>query len=121
MLSNRFLRLFSTITKIGNYFGCFSFTFDPVQIKAEHISNRKLKTKILNNQILCVLVAITCLIVSVNEYMYGTINKLLLKALFSYALFYLLLLHSITQNYVDDLVIFTNAMFGFLRYIHGNK
>lgn len=121
MLSNRFFQLFLLISKIGNHFGSFSLRFDPVLVKALHISDQKLETKILINRILCTLVVITCITVTIDEYIYGTINKLLLKALGTYSLFYMLLMHFITQYHIDDLVIFTNAKFGFLRYIHGEK
>lgn len=121
MISNRFFRLFSTITKTGNYFGAFAFAFNQVLAKASHNSSLQLKFKIRLNQILCIFVVLTCLALTTHEYIYGSINKLLLKALFTFALCYVLLIHFISQNYTDDLVIFTNAVFGFLRYVHGKK
>lgn len=73
------------------------------------------------NHMMCIFIVITCLIVSIKEYINGTIDKLLLKAIFSYAVFYILPIRFIAQKYIVDLSIFINATLRFLRYIHGEK
>lgn len=119
MLSNRFLRIFSIAIKTGNYFGSFAFSFDPVKIKASRSVNPMLENKIVRNHVFCIFLVLTCFIVVIKEYLYGTINELLFKFLFFYGIMLMLLIHFVANYYLDDLVLFTNAAFGFLRYIHG--
>lgn len=121
MLSNRFLQIFSILVKIGNCFGSFSFSFDPKLVKASNYSRSKQKTKVYINLFFCILIFLTSFYLTIEEYIYGIINKLLLKALFSYGLLMMLLMYLVTNYHVDDLVLFTNATFGFLRHIQSKK
>ncbi len=121
MLSKRFFFLFSTVVKAGNYFGSFAFTFDPLQMKASLSSNSNLQNKIYINHILCLLAILNCFIVITKEYIYGNINDLLYKILFTFVIFMMLLIYFIAQYYLDDLILFTNAAFGLYRHIHGKK
>lgn len=121
MISERFLKLFSIVVKIGNKFGSFAFTFDPVHIKASRSSNPKLVRNVYLNQLFCVVGIVSCFAILAKAYIFGNFSDLILKLLFASGFLMMLLVYFFAQYYLDDLIILANSSFKLLHHLHGKK
>lgn len=117
MISKRLHLLFYIMINIGCKLGAFPITCNRITFTLSRSRDQLIERKTYFTKLLCIIWFFICFYVTLQKYLYGEINRLIFKMLFTITFTILITSFSVSTFYTNDVVMLINGIFEFLHYI----